>query len=251
MAIKGITFDLWDTVFIDDSDEPKRATVGRPTKAIERRQSVHSIVSRQTNISLETVSTVYDEVDSEFRHVWHHDHITWTVFDRISRLLNKLNVTLPDSEMNELVRLHEEMELEFKPDFIPGVHDVIKELSNHYQLGVISDAIFSPGHVLRTLLKDEGLLDCFSVFAFSDEVGHSKPHRSMFQTAWEGMNLEPEEVAHIGDREHNDIAGPHNFGMKAILCTAAIDRDSAKTRAGGIFDNYSKLRIIIKKLKDE
>ena len=37
--IKAITFDLWDTVLIDNSDEPKRKAAGRPTKAIERRRS--------------------------------------------------------------------------------------------------------------------------------------------------------------------------------------------------------------------
>ena len=44
--IKGITFDLWDTVFIDDSDEPKRKADGRPTKAVERRQLVHQFVAK-------------------------------------------------------------------------------------------------------------------------------------------------------------------------------------------------------------
>jgi len=247
--IKGVTFDLWDTVFIDDSDEPKRAKAGRPTKAEDRRQFVHSFVSKQIDLSLETVSTVYDKVDAEFQHVWHRDHITWTVHYRINRILEQLNVTLPESDMNKLVRLHEEMELEFRPDFIPGVHDAIRELSTNYQLGVISDAIFSPGRVLRTLLKDEGLLDYFDTWAFSDEVGHSKPHKSMFQSAWEGMKLRPEKVVHIGDREHNDITGPRNFGMKAILCTVAIDRDSENTKADGIFNHYSELPKVLNEIK--
>ena len=41
--IKGITFDLWDTVFIDDSDEPKRKKAGRPTKSVERRAAGKTI----------------------------------------------------------------------------------------------------------------------------------------------------------------------------------------------------------------
>jgi len=249
MAIKGITFDLWDTVFIDDSDEPKRAFAKRPSKSVERRQLVHAFALKQMDISLDTVSFVYDKVDSEFRRVWHNEHITWATDFRIKLILEKLNISLLDKDENELVRLHEEMELEFRPDFIPEVHDAIKELSNHYQLGVISDAIFSPGRVLRILLKDEGLLDYFDSFAFSDEVGHSKPHKSMFKAAWEGMNLKPEEMVHIGDREHNDIAGPHDFGMKAILCTTAIDRDSANTKADGIFNHYSELPKVLNELE--
>ena len=37
----AITFDLWDTVFHDDSDEPKRAAAGLPNKKVSRRDLVH------------------------------------------------------------------------------------------------------------------------------------------------------------------------------------------------------------------
>ena len=249
MVVKGITFDLWDTVLIDDSDEPKRAKAGCQTKLVERRELVHAATSKLTDISFKSVSDIYDEVDSDFRNDWHNNNITRTVVHRLNQILDKLNVSLSEDEMIELVRLHEEMELVFRPDFVTGVHEAIARLSEHYQLGIISDAIFSPGRVLRTLLRDEGLLDYFDTFAFSDEVGHSKPHQSMFQHAWEGLHLFPSEVVHIGDRETNDIAGPHEFGMKAILCIAAVDRGSANTKADGIFNDYSDLSEALEKIK--
>ena len=71
----------------------------------------------------------------------------------------------------------------------------------------------------------------------------------MFQHAWEGLHLFPSEVVHIGDRETNDIAGPHEFGMKAILCIAAVDRGSANTKADGIFNDYSDLSEALEKIK--
>ena len=36
--IKAVTFDLWDTIVHDDSDEPKRKAKGLRTKKAERRQ---------------------------------------------------------------------------------------------------------------------------------------------------------------------------------------------------------------------
>ena len=36
--ISAITFDFWDTIAVDDSDEPKRAALGLPTKADARVQ---------------------------------------------------------------------------------------------------------------------------------------------------------------------------------------------------------------------
>ncbi len=246
--IKAITFDLWDTVFIDDSDEPKRKAAGRPTKAVERRQLVKQFTEKYKNISQEIIKTAYDAQDAAFKKVWHNLHITWSVKERLDIVLKSLNITLPENEMQELVRLHEEMELEFRPDFVPGVHEAIKLLSKKYKLGVISDAIFSPGKSLRKLLEDEGLLQYFSSFVFSDEVGCSKPNECVFNAAKRDFGVEFDEIVHIGDREHNDIFGPKKMGMKAILCLAALDRGSDKNNADAYFYNYKELPNIIENL---
>ncbi|VAX18974.1 hypothetical protein MNBD_IGNAVI01-533 [hydrothermal vent metagenome] len=248
--IKAITFDLWDTVFIDDSDEPKRKAAGKPTKAIERRQLVKQFVDKHQQVPQEIVNAAYDAQDAAFRKAWHDLQITWSVKERLEIVLKGIGATLPEDELAELVRLHEEMELEFRPDFVPGVHEAIKTLSEKYKLGVISDAIFSPGRSLRKLLEDEGLLQYFSTFVFSDEVGCSKPHVCVFNAAKKGLGVEFNEIVHIGDREHNDILGPEKMGMKSILCLAALDRGSNRNRADAYFENYSELPNLIKNLKD-
>ncbi len=246
--IKAITFDLWDTVFIDDSDEPKRKAAGRPTKAVERRELVKKFVTKYKPGSKKLVSAVYDTQDASFRKVWHGQHITWSVKERLEIVLKGLHVTLPENEMTELVRLHEEMELEFRPNFVAGVHDAIKSLSKKYKLGIISDTIFSPGKSLRKLLEKEGLLKYFSTFAFSDEVGCSKPATGIFHAAKEALGVEYHEIVHIGDREHNDILGPEKMGMHSILCLAAIDRGSDKNRADAYFQDYKELLNLIENI---
>ena len=246
--IKAITFDLWDTVFIDDSDEPKRKAADRPTKSVERRKLVKQFVDKHQQISQEVVNAVYDAQDAAFRKVWHDHHITWTVKERLEIVLKGLGVTLPEDEFAKLVILHEEMELEFRPDFVPGVHDAIKTLSKKYKIAVISDAIFSPGRSLRKLLEDEGLLQYFNTFVFSDEIGCSKPAECVFYAAKEGLGVEFDEIVHIGDREHNDILGPEKMGMHSILCLAALDRGSDRNRADAFFKDYSELPNLIENL---
>ena len=247
--IKAITFDLWDTVFIDDSDEPKRKAAGRLTKKEERRSLVLKFGQKHKGISKELVDSVYDSVDIAFRKVWHEQFVTWKVFERLDIIFKTLKIDLPSSEMNEIVRLHEEMELEFRPDFIDGVGQAIEELHKSYKLGVISDAIFSPGRVLRELLKGEGLLKYFDHFVFSDEIGNSKPQPIVFESAYKKFGVQPNELIHIGDREHNDILGPKNVGANAILCTAAINRGSDGTKAAAIFSDYKELASIVEGLR--
>ena len=246
--IKAITFDLWDTVFIDDSDEPKRKAAGRLSKKKERRFLVFEYANKHKDISKELVDSIYDTVDAAFRKVWHEQFVTWKVKERLELIFIGLKVQLPKEEMNEIVKLHEEMELEFRPDFIDGVGDALEELHKSYKLGVISDAIFSPGRVLRELLKGKGLLDYFDHFVFSDEIGSSKPQPIVFESAFRYFGIQHGEMIHIGDREHNDILGPEKLGIHALLCTASLNRGSENTKADGIFSNYKELPSIIKSL---
>jgi putative hydrolase of the HAD superfamily len=249
--IKAITFDLWDTVFINYSDEPKRKAAGWPPKAVERRQLVKKFVEKHSPVSMDLVYSVYDAADEAFKKVWYEQHKTWSVRERLDSVFKDIGIVLPESDMAVLVRLHEVMELEFRPDFISGVHEAIKRLHQKYKLGVISDTIFSPGRALRNLLEGEDLLKYFDVLIFSDEIGCSKPAPEIFQAACDGLGVKFQELVHIGDREHNDIVGPREMGIRSVLCTAAVDRGSDNTLADAVFKNYSDLPEIIENINSE
>jgi len=107
--VQAITFDLWDTLFVDDSDEPIRASRGMRTKKTERRFLLHQALSRHHRVTADQVNLAYDVVDAAFRKVWHDQHVTWTVRERLNVLLEGLRLSLPEGELAELVRLHEDM----------------------------------------------------------------------------------------------------------------------------------------------
>ncbi|MBW1809400.1 MAG: HAD family hydrolase [Deltaproteobacteria bacterium] len=246
--MRAITFDLWDTVFIDDSDEPKRKQQGLPPKPIARRMLVHDFLNKKNTISKEIVDAAYDTVDAAFVRVWHEHSITWSVAERLEVLLKGLKHSLADAEMSELVRQHEEMELSIRPDLAPGIKAALDDLKGKYKLGVISDAIFSPGRVLRKLLEAEDLLDYFESFTFSDELGCSKPAARVFEAAAAELGVEPGQLVHIGDRESNDVAGPQAIGAKAVLTTVVIDRGQSKSKADAICNDYAELTRVIQSL---
>ncbi len=141
-VIRAVTFDLWDTVLIDDSDEPKRAAQGLQSKPAERRSLVRRFLARHEPISAEQIDLAYNTVDAAFRQFWYAQNVTWTVRERLSVLLDGLERNLPQREFDELVRLHEDMELAVRPDLAVGVAEVLQNLNGKYKLGVISDAIF-------------------------------------------------------------------------------------------------------------
>jgi putative hydrolase of the HAD superfamily len=121
-------------------------------------------------------------------------------------------------------------------------------LAQNYKLGIISDAIHTPGPGLRQILQREGLLPYFSHWVFSDEAGAAKPAPTVFEQAAAGLGVSLAEMVHIGDRESNDIAGPLAMGMQAVLYTGAVDRGSHDTQASAICRDYTELPEILKTL---
>jgi len=247
-AIRAITFDLWDTIFIDDSDEPKRKAQGLAPKPVERRNLVHQFLERHEPISRDLINLAYDTTDAAFRQVWYGQNVTWTVRQRLSVLLKGLKRNLPEPELDELIRLHEDMELSLRPDLASDVAEVLSSLHGKYKMGVISDAIFSPGRALRQLLADYDILKYFSSFIFSDEIGCAKPNAAVFEAAAEDLGVKPGEIVHIGDRELKDIDGPHAVGAHAVLCTVVKHRCSENTKADAICSNFTDLPAILEKL---
>ncbi|MBT4888363.1 MAG: HAD family hydrolase [Rhodospirillales bacterium] len=245
MTIRAVTFDLWDTIVDDDSDEPKRAAKGLRSKRDERRHLVWEALNTVEPIDLEAVVQAYDVADAASNVVWKENHINWTVDQRLRVILMGLKKTLPADTMAKLIEDTGRMEVDIPPDAIDGIKEALENLSGRYKLCIVSDAIVTPGTGLRDLLELYDLKKYFDGFAFSDEVGHSKPHKSMFDSAAEQLGVELDEIVHIGDRDHNDVKGPHAIGAKAILFTATRADDRDITTADAICDHHKDLAATI------
>jgi HAD superfamily hydrolase (TIGR01549 family) len=254
--IRAITFDFWDTLAIDDSDEPKRAALGLPSKAMARKELfAQRIVSLYPHIQPAQAMAAYDVANQRFREEWHTNHNTPGVTTRIYYAYEHLGLSPKPGhyaylvrEIDELVREIETMEVRIPPDFVPGIHYTLELLAREYKLGIVSDTIHTHGRGLRHLLDRQGILPYFSYLVFSDEIRASKPANAVFRQAAIGLDVVPTEIVHIGDRESNDIAGPLTIGMKAILFTGIVDRGSQQTRAHAICRRLTDLPQIVGRL---
>ncbi len=248
--IKAVTFDLWDTLIHDDSDEPKRQAQGMRSKRDERRHVVWQALNAIEPISLEDVILAFDVADAAFNNVWKQHSVTWLVEERLDVILGGLGRRLPGDAREQVIKDLGYMEVNIFPDAIEGARDALADLSQRYALSIVSDAIVTPGAGLRDLLDKHGLREFFKGFAFSDEVGYSKPHPSMFHSAAEQLGVAVEEMVHIGDRDHNDVKGPQALGMKAVLFTATRDNDKDTTTADAICASHADLPATIDALAD-
>lgn len=251
MTIKAVTFDLWDTIVDDDSDEILRAEQGLRTKKEERRHQIWSALNAIEPIEYDSVALAYDTTEAGFNVVWKECYINWTVSQRIRVVLSGLKRQVPDEVFAQLVADHAQMEVDIPPLPIDGIKEALAELSTRYKLSIVSDSIVTPGTGLREILSTHGLRQYFSGFAFSDEVGRSKPHRAMFDSAARQLDVDVSEIVHIGDRDQNDVKGPHAIGAKAILFTATRPDDREITTADAICNSHYDLPAIVDRLAAE
>jgi putative hydrolase of the HAD superfamily len=243
--LKAISFDLWDTIIDDDSDEPKRRAQGLRSKREERRYLLWQALCKHQAVALEDVTLAFDTADAAFNKVWREHTITWTIGERLRVVLQGLGRALPDDEFADLAGRLGRMEIDIPPNAIAGIGPALKELSAQFKLCIVSDAIVTPGRDLRTLLDHHGLRGYFTGFAFSDEVGHSKPHPSIFEAAARQLGVKVAEMVHVGDREHNDIKGPQALGMKAVLFTAKRADDKPGTAADAVCERAGDLPAVV------
>jgi len=244
-ALKAVTFDFWDTIVKDDSDEAIRAERGLRSKYDERRYLIWEALDRHQETSLDDVMLAFNVADAAFITAWKGYAVTWTLEERIAMILKGMDRSLPDGEFTDLAEAIGRMEGDIPPNLMPGAAEAIAELATRYKLCIVSDTIVTPGTHLRRALENHGLKQYFSGFAYSDEVGHSKPHRSMFDEAARQLGTEFAEMVHIGDRDQNDVKGPHALGMKAVLYTGSRDNDKASTTADAICETHADLPAIV------
>ncbi|MCB9140004.1 MAG: HAD family hydrolase [Caldilineaceae bacterium] len=254
--VQAVTFDFWDTIAIDDSDEPKRAALGLPGKAEARIELfARHVTQHHPHVAYEQAAAAYAYANQRFRHDWHTEHRTPRVTTRVYYAYEYLGLEPKPGhygdlvqEVDALVRHIEAMEIRIPPDFAPGVRAALAELKQEYTLAIISDTIHTHGRGLRNLLHQQGLLEFFDYFIFSDEVGASKPSNLVFRRAMNDLGLGPRQIVHVGDRESNDVAGPLSMGMWSILFTGIIDRGSEQSRAHAVCRSYRELPGLIRRL---
>ena len=243
--IRAVTFDLWDTIVDDDSDEPVRVAQGLLPKNDQRRALfTDEVLAYHPRLGRSRADEAFDHLNGWFRHEWKQLHRTPHIADRLRVGLRHLG--LDDTPgFDELVRAFSYMEVEIPPDLAPGAAEVIEALASRYKLGIVSDAIVTPGVQLREILSGHGLAKYFDCFVFSDEAGASKPDPKVFDLATEGLGVEAQELVHIGDREYNDVNGPIDYGSFAVLYTGVIDRRAGTTRASAVCTHHRDLPNLI------
>jgi putative hydrolase of the HAD superfamily len=242
LAIRAISFDFWNTLFTEQPGGFKLYQSSRRRLLAEALRGCGDYTDEQLD------RACLMESESHYQ-IWRNEHRTLPTAERVGRVLTHLEACLPDQVMSELVGAYEEGILERPPILVDGVREALERLAGPYRLGIISDVGFSPGRVLKEVLRQNGLLDLFDSLVFSDEAGCSKPHMEVFRRTAEKLSADPREIIHIGDLEFTDIVGAKRAGYYAIRFVGVTPMaDDERTIADHVAADFSELPRIIETL---
>lgn len=98
---------------------------------------------------------------------------------------------------------------------VPGASGLLKRLSKHYRLALISNTHYPP--MAHAILDTMALTGLFEVVTLSVEVGWAKPHPLIFEHTLEKLGLNAEQAIYIGDSYERDYKGARSVGMDCQL----------------------------------
>ena len=214
-AIDAITFDLWQTLIIDDRERGRARTQRRLDGAME------ALTDAGYDFSLDHLREAYRSCYRACR-VIHQDEKDVTFDEQVNMFIDFIQDDLSqrlDAEIVERINYwYAESFFDFPPGVDPEARAVLEELSNQgYRLGMISNTGMTPGRLFRRYLDQHGLLDFFQVLTFSDEVKLSKPSVEIFHMTLDTLGTSPDRSVHFGDHIANDVHGGNRAGMWTAL----------------------------------
>jgi putative hydrolase of the HAD superfamily len=213
--IRAVTFDLWDTLIQEAPRGADRVAairiddIGRILEAVGQRHPRAGLerAYSMTGDHLEAIWRRYEDVSAR---------------EQVEFLLECLDAGLPDeltpAVLDDIESVYSNSMLRHRPRLLPGAAEALSAVRDTgVVMGLISNTGKTPGSVLRVMLEQMGILGCFSVSTFSNEVRERKPAQKIFEVTLAGLGVDARDSVHIGDNPVADIEGAKGVGMRAIL----------------------------------
>lgn len=101
-----------------------------------------------------------------------------------------------------------------KPHLLPHARETLDYLAKRYRLHIITNGF---DDIQQTKIRSAGIAHYFEVLVTSQNSGHKKPHRAIFDYALAQTGAGTHDSAMIGDNLETDIGGAKALGLDTIF----------------------------------
>lgn len=218
--IKAVAFDLWETLITD-------------TPELSREQERLRLTRMEAILAARGREALAERIEHAYRALWRRCQDLYWSADRdvpcrmqIEHFLEGLGLepeSFGDDALAELEHAYAHAAVDVLPALVDGAAETLRELkARGYRMGLISNTGRTPGYALRHVLQALDLAPSLDVMVFSNEHGHCKPQRSIFEELRRGLGVEGTEIVFIGDNPYADVHGAQRAGMHGVLFVPAV-----------------------------
>ena len=235
MPIRAVTFDFWNTIAV----EPVPGSM----QDLRHAAVVETLEAHGVEMDPEHLAGHVAEVIRDREGAW-AEGVHVSPADGARRLVTalELEAAAAAAVAEAFLGAGRGAKLGLAPDIGPALERL---RADGLVLGIVCDAGFTGGAILRDFLDGKGLLEHFSGWGFSDEVGAYKPAPEIFETALAMLDAAPAEAVHIGDLRRTDIAGARAIGMGSIRYRGLADDPSPGPEADFVLDDHQELPALV------
>ena len=222
LPIRGVTFDLWQTLLMDNPE------LGRARMQVRLEGAIEALRGVGEDFDYDRVREAYRQcyrtchaIREQDRDVSFKEQIEILIRHIDEGLLGRL----PEEAVDRIATIYADSLFHYPPPphtYAASVLGLVREKG--YRVGLISNTGMTPGVTFRKYMEQLGILHYFDTLVFSDEVKLAKPSTEMFHRTTEALGLPAEQVVHVGDHLFNDVHGARQAGMKTIWIETHDDR---------------------------
>ena len=214
MSIIGVTFDLWQTLLLDNQE------LGRDRMKVRLDGALQILREVGEEFSEDQVREAYRQcyrtchaIRAEERDVSFMEQIEFFIQHIETGLMQRLDGKV----VERIAAVYADSLFSYPPPPHPDAASVLSHTKEKgYRVGLISNTGMTPGVTFRKYMEQLGILGFFDALTFSDEVLMAKPSREIFLQTARALGVSTGEVVHIGDHLLNDVVGASRTGMKTI-----------------------------------
>lgn len=239
MGVEAVTFDFWNTL----AHEPMGHTYELRIAAWTARLADAGIV-----VGPDAIASAMTVVAQRFNDRWREGRMylaAEAALDSLAEL--RLGAKVGEDLRDGLVEDFRSVGRDATLRLTDGVDEALATLHEAgVRIGIICDVGMTPSPILREHLDRNGVLELFTGWSFSDEVGCYKPDRRIFEHALDTLGgVDPSRAAHIGDIRRTDVGGAQGAGMLALRYTGVADDTTDGPEADHVYAHHSELAALL------
>ncbi len=159
---------------------------------------------------------IFEEIKAQYRRQAAETLVEWDVPQITQLFFEKLNIKYDADLIDEFFDFYYEP-VDEKLYIYDDILETLERLKSKYPvMGLISNTVF-PERVHLQELARFGIEPFLNFTLFSSSFKLRKPHPDIFRKAANLAGYAPSECVYIGDRYIEDVQGPAEVGMPAIL----------------------------------